>query len=66
MSLARIAETLGRYGHGNPDDWLERNVYSRFQIVGLTLMGTADVVLFGLVPGILIVGTQIAWFRWVF
>ena len=58
---ARIAETLGRYGHGTPDDWLERNVYSRFQIVGLTLMGATDVVLFGLVPGILIFGTQMVW-----
>src|SRR5215467_1156753 len=23
-------ETLERYGHGTPDDWVERNVYSRF------------------------------------
>jgi stearoyl-CoA desaturase (Delta-9 desaturase) len=58
---ARKAETLERYGHGTPDDWLERNVYSRFQVVGLTLMGAADVVLFGLVPGVLILVTQIVW-----
>src|ERR1044072_2047573 len=25
---ARNAETLAKYGHGTPDDWLERNVYS--------------------------------------
>jgi stearoyl-CoA desaturase (delta-9 desaturase) len=58
---ANKPETLERYGHGTPDDWLERNVYSRFQVVGLTLMGAADVALFGLVPGILILVTQIAW-----
>jgi stearoyl-CoA desaturase (delta-9 desaturase) len=27
---AKNAETLQRYGHGTPDDWLERNVYRRF------------------------------------
>ena len=58
---ARKPGTLERYGQGTPEDWLERNVYSRFQIVGLTLMGASDVVLFGLVPGILIFVTQLVW-----
>jgi len=54
-------ETMERYGRGTPDDWLERNVYSRFQVVGLTLMGVTDVALFGAVPGLLILVTQIVW-----
>ncbi len=54
-------ETMTRYGHGTPDDWLERNVYSRFSILGITLMGAANVMLFGVVPGALILVTQIAW-----
>src|SRR6267143_457285 len=54
-------ETMIRYGHGTPEDWLERNVYSRFSILGITLMGAADVMLFGIVPGALILITQIAW-----
>jgi len=58
---ARNAETLERYGQGTPDDWLERNVYSKFQITGLTLMGAADLLLFGLVPGVLIFVTQVVW-----
>lgn len=58
---ANKPETIERYGHGTPDDWLERNVYSKFQTVGLTLMGATDVLLFGLVPGILILVTQIVW-----
>src|SRR5213076_1079540 len=35
------AETLERYGAGTPDDWLERNLYSRFswEGVGLRVMG---------------------------
>ncbi len=55
------AETMRRYGHGTPDDWVERNVYSRFAILGLTLMGLANVALFGIVPGMLILLTQIVW-----
>ncbi len=58
---ARKAETLERYGHGTPDDWLERNLYSRFQVVGIVLTGAADVLLFGVVPGGLILLTQVLW-----
>ena len=54
-------ETIERYGYGTPDDWMERNVYSRFVVLGLTAMGVTDVVLFGLVPGVVIFVTQIAW-----
>jgi len=54
-------ETMERYGHGTPDDWLERNVYTRFSVLGLTLMGIIDVALFGIVPGVIILATQIVW-----
>jgi stearoyl-CoA desaturase (delta-9 desaturase) len=54
-------ETMERYGHGTPDDWLERHIYSKFSILGITLMGAIDVVLFGIVPGVLILVTQIIW-----
>jgi stearoyl-CoA desaturase (Delta-9 desaturase) len=54
-------ETLERYGHGTPDDWLERNLYSRFAVLGLTLMGVFDVVLLGIVPGMVVLATQIVW-----
>jgi stearoyl-CoA desaturase (delta-9 desaturase) len=55
------AETMERYGHGTPDDWVEHNVYSRFAILGLTAMGLVNVILFGLLPGLLILLTQIVW-----
>ncbi len=58
---ANKSETLERYGRGTPNDWLERNVYQRFQVTGLTLMGAANVFLFGTVPGLLILITQIMW-----
>jgi stearoyl-CoA desaturase (delta-9 desaturase) len=54
-------ETLERYGHGTPDDWIERNLYSRFAVLGLTLMGVVDVALLGIVPGALVLATQIVW-----
>lgn len=54
-------ETIDRYGQGTPDDWLERNLYSRYVMFGLTLMGLIDVALFGIIPGVLILLVQIAW-----
>jgi stearoyl-CoA desaturase (delta-9 desaturase) len=54
-------ETMERYGHGTPDDWMERNVYSRHAIHGLFLTGAINIAVFGLVPGMLILLAQIAW-----
>jgi stearoyl-CoA desaturase (delta-9 desaturase) len=54
-------ETMDRVGHGTPDDWMERNVYSRHAIHGLFLMGAVNIALFGLLPGMLILLTQIVW-----
>jgi stearoyl-CoA desaturase (delta-9 desaturase) len=50
-------ETLEKYGRGTPDDWIERNVYSRFWNLGIILMVLTDLVLFG-VPGIIILSIQ--------
>ncbi len=61
VKAARDPDTLSRYGAGTPDDWLERNLYSKFQVLGIVLMGVIDVVLFGIVPGGLILLTQILW-----
>ena len=55
------AATMERYGHGSPDDWLERRVYSKYHVLGLTLTGVANALLFGIVPGVLIFLTQIVW-----
>ena len=58
---SRNPATIERYGHGAPEDWLERYVYSKFHILGLTLTGLVNVLLFGIVPGALIFLTQIIW-----
>lgn len=57
---SRNQETLSRYGHGTPDDWLERNVYSKRSSWGIILMLGIDVVLFGPI-GITMWAVQMLW-----
>jgi stearoyl-CoA desaturase (delta-9 desaturase) len=40
-------EGLAPYGHGTPDDWMERNVYSRYSRLGPTLLAVINIALFG-------------------
>ncbi|MFM9883713.1 MAG: fatty acid desaturase [Burkholderiales bacterium] len=54
-------EVLERFGHGTPDDWLERNFYAKRSILGVSIMAVIDLLLFGLVPGALIFVTQMIW-----
>jgi len=54
-------QTMARYGHGTPDDWIEHDLYTRRPILGLVLMGATDLWLFGLAPGALILLTQLVW-----
>ena len=35
-------ETMARYGHGPPDDWMERNVYTRYSALGVSLILCID------------------------
>ena len=53
-------ETLSRYGHGTPNDWMERNLYSRFSWQGVALMLIIDVALFGAL-GLTVWAVQMAW-----
>jgi stearoyl-CoA desaturase (delta-9 desaturase) len=53
-------ETLERYGHGTPDDWIERKLYSRFTVLGISLMLVTNFVLFGFI-GITIWAVQMIW-----
>jgi stearoyl-CoA desaturase (delta-9 desaturase) len=54
-------ETLERYGHGTPDDWMEHHLYSRFPSIGVALLLLLDLGAFGVAPGFLIWVTQVAW-----
>jgi len=53
-------ETLKRYGAGCPDDWIERNVYSRFPIGGIAAMLVIDLALFGVI-GMTVWAVQMVW-----
>ena len=53
-------ETLKKYGHGTPDDWLERNLYSRYSWQGVGLMMIIDLALFG-AAGLAVWALQMAW-----
>jgi len=54
-------ETMERYGHGTPDDWIERNLYTPYSFVGVIVMLALDLAMFGVVPGVLVWAVQMAW-----
>lgn len=58
---SRCADTIERYGHGTPDDRLERQIYTPLHKLGVVLMLAIDGALFGLLPGFLIWGGQMVW-----
>jgi stearoyl-CoA desaturase (delta-9 desaturase) len=53
-------ETMARYGHGTPHDWLERNLYTRFSTLGVALMLVIDLALFG-AAGLAVWAVQMMW-----
>ena len=57
---ARNPETLRIYGKNCPDDWIERNLYSRYKLGGIALMAVVDLLLFGTI-GITIWAVQMMW-----
>lgn len=56
---AKNGETLKKYGHGTPDDWMERNVYCH-SALGPSLMLIINVALFGAI-GLTIWAVQMVW-----
>ncbi len=44
---AENLDTLERYGHGTPNDWIERNLYTPHSVWGVALMLIIDLALFG-------------------
>ena len=53
-------ETMARYGHGTPDDWIERNLYTRFSWQGVALMLIINLALFGAM-GLTVWAVQMMW-----
>jgi stearoyl-CoA desaturase (delta-9 desaturase) len=57
---AQDASTIARYGHGVPDDWLERHVYAALSWQGVGLLLILDVALFGAI-GATVWAVQMLW-----
>ena len=53
-------ETMAKYGHGTPDDWIERNVYTKYSWFGVAALLVINFVLFGVI-GITIWAIQMLW-----
>ncbi|CAM4099048.1 fatty acid desaturase [Bordetella muralis] len=53
-------ETMAKFGHGTPDDWLEQNVYAKHSLWGVLTMLAIDVALFGAI-GLTVWAVQMAW-----
>ncbi|HEX7117269.1 MAG TPA: fatty acid desaturase [Longimicrobiales bacterium] len=52
---------LEKYGAGCPDDWVERNVYSRHGFGGIVIMLLVDVLLFGVGIGLVVWSCMAVW-----
>ena len=57
---AKNTDTMVKFGHETPDDWIERYVYSAWPGLGISLMFILDLLLFGAI-GITIWAIQMIW-----
>jgi stearoyl-CoA desaturase (delta-9 desaturase) len=57
---AKDRDMVAQLSHGTPDDWIERNLYSKHSASGIMLMLLIDLLLFGL-WGWLVWGIQMIW-----
>ena len=53
-------ETMDKYGHGTPDDWIERNLYTKYSWQGVALMMIINLALFGAI-GATVWAVQMLW-----
>ncbi len=57
---AKNLETLEKYGHGTPNDWIERNLYTKYSALGIAAMLIINVMLFGVI-GVTVWAVQMIW-----
>ena len=57
---AKNQATLAKFGHGTPDDWLERKLYTRYSWQGVGVMLVIDMALFGAI-GATVWAVQMLW-----
>ena len=57
---ARNRETIDKFGHGTPDDWIERRLYTPWSVLGVYVTLVVDVLLFGAI-GLTVFAVQMLW-----
>lgn len=57
---SRVPATMEKYGHGTPDDWIERKLYTGRNKIGIFIMMGINILCFGPI-GITIWAVQMAW-----
>lgn len=57
---AKNPQTIKDYGHGTPNDWIERNFYTPFIFCGIALTFILNFILFGFI-GVTIWAIQMIW-----
>ncbi|MDP3520168.1 MAG: fatty acid desaturase [Hydrogenophaga sp.] len=57
---AKNQDTLERYGHNTPNDWVEKHIYTGRSRLGVSLMLIINVLLFG-VAGVSVWAIQMVW-----
>ena len=56
-----MGRVLEKYGKGTPNDWLERHLLSPLNWLGILVMLTVDIYLFGFFVGPIVWGIQMIW-----
>ena len=59
-NASKDKEMIDSYGVGTPDDWMEKNIYSKYSRVGITLLLFVNLLCFSW-WGLLIWGIQMIW-----
>jgi stearoyl-CoA desaturase (delta-9 desaturase) len=57
---AANVDTLAKFGHNTPDDWIERKLYSCHSVLGVALLMAIDLALFGAI-GATVWAVQMLW-----
>lgn len=59
-TASKDSAMVAQYGVGTPDDWMERNIYSKHSRLGIALLLLIDLLCFG-VWGLVVWGIQMIW-----
>lgn len=59
-SASKDADMVNKYGVGTPDDWVEQNIYTKYNKLGIVIMLLVNLWLFGLI-GFIVWGVQMLW-----